>query len=158
MTHVFFRWIAPTLAGLAWIAQVGAAEITIDDAYVRMTPPGARVSAAFMTIRNPTDTARKLVRAQSPAAKVVELHAHLLHQGAMQMRKVDSIAIAAGGQVELKPGSYHLMLIDLDGGARKGKPVPITLFFDDGSNLRLSVPVRELAAAKATAAAAESKR
>jgi len=148
MKQTIFRWLAPALAGLACMAQVSAAEITVDGAYVRMTPPGARVSAAFMVVKNPTALTRKLVRAQSPAAKVVELHAHLLHDGVMQMRKIESIEIAAGGQVELKPGSYHLMLIDLAGGAQEGKPVPITLFFDDGSSKRIAAPVRREAAAK----------
>jgi hypothetical protein len=146
MNYAIFRWLAPLLASFACFVEAAAAEIMIDDAYVRMTPSVARVGAAFMVIRNPSGVARKLVGAQSPAAKVVELHAHRLYEGAMQMRKIASIEIAAGGQVELKPGAYHLMLIDLSGGATEGRTVPIILFFDDGSSKRVAAPVRRVAA------------
>ena len=138
------------LACLTAAAFAAESEIGVAAAYVRMPPPGARVSAAFMVLDNPTGVARKLVRAQSPAAKVVELHTHMVHDGYMQMRKIDSIDIAAGGRVELKPGSFHLMLIDFRGG-KEDEAVPISLFFDDGGSKQISVPLRRDVATPAAA-------
>ena len=152
--------LALVLAGFSVVpAPAGAGESTlaVEEAYVRLPPPGARVSAAFMILSNPTGEARKLVRAQSPAAKVVELHTHKVHDGYMQMRKIDSIDIAAGGRVELKPGSLHLMLIDFRGG-KENDSVPITLFFDDGSSKRIDPPLRRDAMSGAAAHAATGAR
>ena len=131
-----------------------AADITlrIGDPYVRLVPPNAPASAAFMVISNSGGAERKLLAAQSPVAKTVELHTHINDQGVMKMRQVPSIAIKANGQTELKPGSYHIMLIDLKQALNEGDAVPLTLTFDDGSSQQISAPVRKI---QATAPAME---
>ena len=62
---------------------------------------------------------------------------------AEQALKDASIAVKAGGETELKPGSFHVMLIDLKEDLKEGGNVPITLKFDDGSSQSLLAPVRK---------------
>ena len=62
----------------------------------------------------------------------------------MKMRQVPSIDIKANGQAELKPGSYHVMLIDMTTQLKEGDSVPLTLHFDDGSSQQIAAPVRKL--------------
>jgi len=121
--------------------------LRIDDPYVRLVPPNAPASAAFMVISNSGSTERQLLKAQSPAAKTVELHTHINDHGVMKMRQVPSIAIKANGRTELKPGSYHIMLIDLKQALNEGDSVPLTLSFDDGSTQQITAPVRKIQAA-----------
>lgn len=118
------------------------AELTISDYYVRMVPPGTPTSGAFMTIKNGGSSDRTLVKADSPAAKSVELHTHINDQGMMKMRPVKAIDIKAHGQAELKPGSYHIMLIDLKQTLKEGETVPLTLTFDDGSTRKIDAPIK----------------
>jgi copper(I)-binding protein len=108
-----------------------------------MVPAGTPISGAFMTIRNNGNTDRKLTKAESPAAKTVELHTHINDNGMMKMRPVKEINIKAHGQAELKPGSYHVMLIDLKQTLKEGETVPLTLTFDDGSTTKVDAPVRK---------------
>jgi len=61
----------------------------------------------------------------------------------MKMRQVKEIAVKAGGQAELKPGSYHVMLIDLKAPLKEGETVPLTLTFDDGSSQTIDAPVKK---------------
>ena len=119
-------------------------ELVVDDPYVRLAPPNAPASGAFMVIRNTANADRKLLRAESPAAKTVELHTHINDNGVMKMREVTQIEIKAHGQTELKPGSYHVMLINLTQPLKEGDTVPITLKFDDGSTQQIAAPVRKM--------------
>ena len=61
----------------------------------------------------------------------------------MKMVAVDKISVPARGQAELKPGSYHIMLIDMKAPLKEGDAVPIMLTFDDGSSQRIDAPVRK---------------
>ena len=134
------------IAALPLLSFAADSALRIDDPYVRLVPPNAPASGAFMVISNGGDAPRQLIKAQSPVAKSVELHTHVNDHGVMKMRAVASIAVDAKGSVELKPGSYHIMLIDLKQPLSEGDAVPITLIFDDGSSQQISAPVRRIQA------------
>lgn len=126
------------------LAQAPAQNLSVSDPYVRAPAPNATVTGAFMLIKNGGKDERKLVRAESAAAKVTELHNHVNEGGVMKMRPVGDIAVRAGGEAVLKPGSFHVMLIDLRQPLKEGDVVPITLGFDDGSSLKVEAPVKKL--------------
>jgi copper(I)-binding protein len=124
-------------------ALAAETDIAVSDAYVRMAPPGTPTTGAFMTIKNLGSADRKLLKADSPAAKTVELHNHINDNGVMKMRPVKEIDIKSQGQAELKPGSYHVMLIDLKQTLNENETIPLTLTFDDGSTKKIDAPVRK---------------
>lgn len=111
--------------------------------YVRLAAPALVTTGAFMRIVNDSDQDRQLLRAESPVARRVELHSHVNDSGVMKMREVAAIEIKAKGETELKPGSYHIMLIDMKQSLSEGELVPLTLRFDDGSSQRIEAPVRK---------------
>jgi copper(I)-binding protein len=119
-----------------------AGEIVVVDPYVRMVPQGVPTTGAFMLIKNTGNADRKLLRVDSSAAKTVELHSHINDNGVMKMRQVRELEIKAKGQTELKPGSYHVMMIDLRQALQEGEKVPLTLSFDDGSSEKVEAVVR----------------
>ena len=123
-------------AGLMLSAGVlaGAADnITVQDPYVRLAPPNAPATGAFMVIKNTGDKDVKVLKADNPASRVTELHTHLNENGVMKMRPVPAIEVKAKGQAVLQPGGLHVMMIDLKSPMKEGDVVPITLSFDDGS-------------------------
>ena len=120
------------------------ADLKIHDPYVRLAPPGAPTTGAFMVIKNMGSTDRKLLKAESPVAKTVELHTHINENGVMKMREVPDIEIKAQSQTELKPGGLHVMLIGMKQTLKEGDLVPISLNFDDGSKQQIEAPVRKL--------------
>ncbi len=120
--------------------------VRVVDPYVRLVPATAPASAAFFVLHNDSHDARRLVRVDSSAAKTVELHNHINDNGVMKMRPVKDIEIPAMGEATLKPGSYHVMLIDLKAPLKEGGSVPLTLVFDDGSVQKIDAPVRNITA------------
>lgn len=122
-------------------AQQAAEKVSVDGPWVRLNAPGTQVTGAFMVIKNAADKEIKVVKAESPAAKVTELHDHINDGGVMKMRQIPSVAIKAKGEATLKPGSLHVMLIDLKAPLKEGDMVPITLGFDDGSSKKIEAKV-----------------
>lgn len=123
------------LALLLLLSTQASAEsaISVEGAYARAVPPTARNSGAFMRIHNSSNEARRIVSAKADVSAITELHDHINDQGVMRMRKVEYIEVPAQGSVELKPGSYHVMLIELKQALKPGDPVHIDLTVDDGS-------------------------
>jgi hypothetical protein len=136
----------------ALLASSGAlAEVTVTEPWVRGTVPGMKATGAFMQFVSKTDT--RLIGANSPAAKVVEVHEMTMVDNVMRMRAAPSIAVAAGKPLELRPGGYHVMLVDLVRPLETGGTVPITLIFEgkDGKRetVEVKAAVRELSAGAA---------
>lgn len=105
------------------------------------------VTGAFMLIENSTDTPERLISASVSAdiATVVEIHETTVDENdVMQMRPVEGIDVPANGSVELKPGSYHIMLIDLQTALNPGDTVTLTLTFESGTTLTVDADVREM--------------
>jgi hypothetical protein len=113
------------IAGLALAAVQARAEVTATEAWVRGTVPAQKATGVFMKIKSSEDA--KLVAAASPAAKIVEVHEMAMKGNVMEMRAVETLALPAGKVVELKPGGYHVMLIDLVKPLGAGEKIPVTL-------------------------------
>ena len=105
------------------------AQVSIQQAWVRGTVPMQKASGAFMQISAEKST--RLISADSPVANVVELHEMVMDKDVMKMRQVAGLDILPGQTLELKPGSFHVMLIDLKAQLKGGDLVPIRLTFED---------------------------
>lgn len=124
-------------------AAVHAQTVEVKDAWARTTVPGQKASGAFMKLTARQGT--RLVGASSPVAGVTEVHEMKMDGDVMRMRAVAALDLPAGQTVELKPGGYHVMLLDLKVALRKDSSIPLTLVFKDAkgaeSQLEVSVPV-----------------
>ena len=125
------------------LAQTADPAININDAWVRTTVPGQKATGAFMKITATEGT--RLVGASTPVAGVAEVHVMKMDGDVMQMRALPGLELPAGKTVELKPGGYHVMLMDLKAALPKDSTVPLTLLFKDAkgvqSKIELKLPV-----------------
>lgn len=121
--------------------------LEISGAFTRASPKMAKAGAGFMTIRS-KGPADRLVGFRSPACNQPELHTHLHDNGVMRMRQVQAIDIPAGGEAVLKPGSLHLMFIDLNTVLEEGAMIEATLIFEQAGEVALSLPVKAPGAMK----------
>jgi copper(I)-binding protein len=130
---------------------VHAQAIDVKDAWVRTAVPGQSGTGAFMSI-TARDGAR-LVGASSPVAGVTEVHEMKMEGDVMRMRAVPALDLPAGKTVQLKPGGYHVMLMELKQALPKGSVVPLTLTLRDAKGLESKVELKLPVAATAPAAA-----
>ena len=136
-------FLAVSLMGAAAHAQT----VEVKDAWARSTVPGQKASGAFMKLTAREGT--RLVGASSPVAGVTEVHEMKMEGDVMRMRAIAGLDLPAGQTVELKPGGYHVMLLDLKTALRKDSSIPLTLVFKDAkgveSKVELSLPVLSMA-------------
>lgn len=135
-------WLALVMSVVSGVAHADCA-VKADNGWVRWVPPVSPNSAAYFTLHNVSDKAVDVVAAESDAARAVELHTVVKTGDLMQMTPVEKVAVAAGDKVEFKPGSYHVMLIDLKQPLEKDSQVKLTLRFADGESLQLALPVKD---------------
>ena len=118
-------------------------DIIVSDAWVQAMPPSQTTTAAYMVITNNAANKAVLVSASSDIAGAVEIHQMSEMDGMMNMAMVSDIHIPALGQVTLKPGGFHIMLINLKKPVNKGDIISIILHFQDGSSLSVNAQARQ---------------
>ena len=111
-------------------AEVAAGTLAVTSPWARATPPGATVGAAYATLENRGDEDDRLLRVASPVARAVELHETLEENGMAKMRPLGEVVVPAGGKLEMRPGSTHMMLMGLTAPLKAGDTVPLTLTFN----------------------------
>ena len=132
------------LLSLFFLASAPAlAQIKVEEAWSRATPPGAKIAAGYLTVRN-AGAADRLVSASSPAAERVETHVTIREGDISRMREVKGYEVPAKGTLELKPGGAHLMLVNIRAPFKEGTTVPLTLRFEKAGEVKTELQVRPL--------------
>jgi copper(I)-binding protein len=139
------------IAGTTLLTLSAHAQVAVKDAWIRATVPQQKATGAFMQLTASQDT--RLVAVTTPLTPVAEVHEMVMQDNIMRMRQVNGIELRAGRAVELKPGGYHVMLMDLPTQVKPGETVPLTLIFEGKAGgrqtLDIQVPVRALNATAA---------
>jgi copper(I)-binding protein len=129
-----------TLAALAHSYKAGS--IDIDHPTARPTAAGQAVAGGFMTFVN-KGTADRLLSATTPVAASVQIHSMAMDGNVMKMRQLEALELPTGQVVELKPGSWHLMLMGLKAPLKAGDKFPMTLRFEKTGETVVSVQVEQ---------------
>jgi len=118
--------------GLFFANHVAAQTIAVTNAWARATVQGQKATGAFMTVTSKENA--KLIAVSSPVAGIVEIHEMKMDKDVMKMAALpNGLDLPAGKAVDLKPGGYHIMLMDLKLSLTKDVAVPLTLTFQDTS-------------------------
>ena len=126
----------------------------VEAAWVRSAVAGQQGTGAFMKITAPRPM--QLVGASTPVAAVAELHQMKMEGDVMRMRAMPALDLPTGRTVELKPGGYHLMLMDLKQPLAVGSTVPLTLRLRDANGVEHQLELKLPVAIQAPASPARS--
>jgi copper(I)-binding protein len=131
---------APTL--------INAGALQIEAPWLRATPSGAKVGAGYLRITNTGSEPDRLTAASMSLAARGEVHEMTTQNGVMHMGPVaGGLAIEPGKSVELKPGGFHVMFLDLKGVLKEGQSVEVTLTFEKAGNVTVPFFVQGLGGA-----------
>jgi len=116
--------------------------LVIDHPWSRATPKGAAVAGGYMKITNTGTTPDRLVGGSAEVAKRFELHEMSTEGGVMKMRELSNgLEIPPGATVELRPGSYHVMMQNLSRQLTKGERVKASLTFEKAGKVDIEFAV-----------------
>jgi copper(I)-binding protein len=149
------KHLSTTLA-LLLATALAQAQTTVAEPWVRGTVAQQKASGMFARITSAQGG--RLVSASSPVAGVVEIHEMAMSGDVMKMRALpNGLDLPAGKAVELKPGGYHVMLMDLKQQLKAGDTVPVTLVIEGADKKRETVEIKALVRAMNPTAAPQHK-
>ena len=131
------------MLGIGVVFAHSMAEMKVTNGWIRATPPNAKIGAAYLTVINHQDKSDALIGASSPLAEVVEIHNIKEENGMMKMYPVDSLEVPSKGTATLKPGGYHIMLINLKKAPKLGESHTLTLQFRQSPDVVVELPVKQ---------------
>ena len=125
-------------------------DIIVASPWTRATPGGAKVAGGYLKVTNNGTVTDKLVSGTTDIAGRVEFHEMAMSNGVMQMRPLnDGLELKPGQTVELKPGGYHVMFLDLKRQLKQGEAVKATLQFEKAGKVELTFNVAAVGGASA---------
>jgi copper(I)-binding protein len=141
---LFAVWLA---TGVAPAQDYSAGSIKVSKVWTREVPAGAKVAAGFMTITNTGREPDTLIGGSIAVAEKFEVHEMTMERGIMRMRRLaPGLVVKPGETVTLKPGSFHLMFIDLRQAPKRGAPVKGTLIFEKAGRIEVEYMVAPIGA------------
>jgi len=145
-----FTLLPLLLATLAILSSCGSKDVSVVEGSVWSRPAKViedamgGMGAVYLTLENSSDKPVRLIGAESDVAAKVEVHEVVKVDGKMTMRAVEGgVEIPAGGKLELKTGSYHIMLIRLKQHLEVGDKFKVTLKFQDRADIKVESVVKE---------------
>jgi periplasmic copper chaperone A len=140
--------LAFIIAAAAITSTPAWAQVEAKSVWVRATVGGQKTTGAYMVLKS--GAGATLVGVESPAAAIVEVHEMRMDGNVMRMRAIPRLELPAGKTIELKPGGYHVMLVDLKRPLKNGDSVPLRLKIEGKdksvTTVEVKADVRESAA------------
>ncbi len=131
---------------VAWAHEGTSKGVTVAHPWVRATPGGSTISAAFMEIVTAAGVADKLVAVTSPAAGRAEVHTHIKDGDIMKMRRVEALELKPGESRVMGPSGDHVMLFDLKAPLKEGDLVKLVLSFENAGPIEVDATVESIGA------------
>lgn len=123
-------------------ASAQSGDVAVSEAWTRAVGATAPTAAGYMTLRNRGASPDRLVGAETPAARSVEIHEQRMEEGVMRMRPLPGgITLPPGEAVTLGPGGMHLMLVGPTRALARGERVPLTLRFERAGEIQVELSV-----------------
>ena len=119
------------------------AQVEVSDAWVRATGQGQKATGVFMNLT--AKKATRLVGVKADLTGSAEVHEMKMDKDVMKMQAVKALDLPAGQTVALKPGSYHVMLMDLKAPVAQDSQVVLTLLFEDAAGVKTQKEVKAVA-------------
>ena len=135
-----FPWLITALLGAA-LAGAAQAELAVDNAWARATPPGFAKGAVYLDIRNDGRRSDTLVGVHTDRAGRAELHRTIEEGGNSRMVHTPRVRVPADSSVTFEPGGRHVMMMGIDEALTEGERFTVELEAETAGTLRVDVEV-----------------
>jgi periplasmic copper chaperone A len=140
--------LALGLVASAAVAHESSKDLKVSNVWARTSPTEASNGALYLTVKNTGSETNALVGVKVPSSVATEAQLHETKvdaSGTMAMSEVDQIDLPGNTTVTLKPGGFHVMLMELAGPLKKGQTFKVTLQFESGRNQTVKATVKNTA-------------
>ncbi|MAN47717.1 MAG: hypothetical protein CMF04_16190 [Hyphomonas sp.] len=122
-------------------AQNELSTVRVEQPWARASIGASRPAVAYLTLINEGEDPVRIVGFEAPVAGQAEPHRTVAENGMMRMQPAGTLDVPAGERIVLEPGGLHLMLMDLAEPLEEGESFPLTVRFEDGAHVTVTIPV-----------------
>jgi periplasmic copper chaperone A len=130
--------LVPAIVMLAACQQ--PATLSVDKAWVRLTPVDGAPSSAYFVLKGGAKD-ETLTDITAPDAARAEMHENVSHAGIESMNTLKLVAVRAGGEVPFALGGKHVMLFGLKPSVQAGGTTPLIFTFASGQKITVNAKV-----------------
>ncbi|WP_111976961.1 copper chaperone PCu(A)C [Algibacillus agarilyticus] len=124
------------------LSQTVYAQLSIEQAHIRLLPPVVKNTAAFFNITNTSEQDIHLVSAHSNISELVEFHTHVMKGNIMSMVQLPKLVIPAKETITLNSGGIHLMFLNLHSPLKAKQAVQFELIDNAGKRYSFTANVK----------------
>jgi copper(I)-binding protein len=128
---------------LSTLASYCAADVRVENAWIKLAPPAATVNAAYMQLTNLQQQAQTIVGVSADCCAMAMLHQMKHEDDKVSMVHLDQLVIPPQASVQLAPGGVHIMLMQVHEKLSLNRQVIITLKFEDGHSQTIELAVKK---------------
>ncbi len=137
-------------AAVSVVHAAHAGDVSVTDAFARASAtPVTKTGALYFTIRNDGSTADRLTAIRTDAAQSAMLHENVEENGVVSMHHLMELPIAPKETIDLTAKKMHVMLMGLKAPLKQGEHIAVTLTFEKAGDVKIDVPVGDVAASAA---------
>jgi hypothetical protein len=142
MIKFFPQILAALLLGFVASSAAADSDLQVKDVWIQTAPPGVKVMAAYLEVKNNGKKQQTLTGVSSPAFGKIEIHRSVIHGNMAHMEHQKELPLPPGASVLLQQGGLHLMLMGVKKPLVTGDQVPMTFVFGNGAKISVSAIVR----------------
>lgn len=142
MIKFFPQILAALLLGFVASSAAADSDLQVKDVWIQTAPPGVKVMAAYLEVKNTGKQQQTLTGVSSPAFGKIEIHRSVIHGNMAHMEHQKELPLPPGASVLLQQGGLHLMLMGVKKPLATGDQVPMTFVFGNGEKISVSAIVR----------------
>ena len=135
-------FIFTTFTSSSFADSINFKGLLISDFWIKASIGNHKITSGYFTIENTSNIDERLVSLTSEISKKTQLHDMVVKNDIMKMKYlIDGIVIKANSKVSFKPGSYHVMFLQLQKPLIIMNKYKVTLEFKNSGSLILKMPV-----------------
>jgi copper(I)-binding protein len=133
-----------TITSISFAETLNFKGLVIEDFWIKSSIGNHKMTSGYLKIKNTNNFDERLTSVMSDFSKKIELHGMAVKNDIMTMKKLDNgLMIRAGTEIHLRPGSYHLMFINLNGQVKVMNSYKVNFIFENSGSVMIDMPVLE---------------
>ena len=118
--------------------------LVLSDFWIKKVIANNNITTGYIKIENKNEKNERLISVVSDFSKRIEIHDMYIKNNVMIMKHLEQgVLIKSNSQLDFKPGSLHIMFIDLTKSLKKTKLQKVKFNFKNAGSIVVNMPIMD---------------
>ena len=140
--NILFLFIFILSTSQSFSETISFKGLVLSNFWIKNVIANSKTTSGYIKIENKNEKNERLISVESNFSKRTELHYMNIKNDIMIMKHLeDGILIKSKSQINLKPGSFHIMFIDLTKSFNKTSNQKVKFNFENAGSIIINMPI-----------------